>query len=96
MVADAPPESWARSVAESGSAGSRGSELRPAWAADDPLELLPEQPPRLVELVHAHVHGDAPAVGAELLGRWLLVPLHARELADLTELAGPDTVAQRA
>ena len=45
--------------------------------------------------MHAHVDGDPAAVGAELLGGELLVPLQAGQLGDLAQFAGGDALAQR-
>ena len=66
---------------------ARGSTARPGGRCRHPLELLTQQPARLVELVHPHVHGDPAAVGAELLGRQLVRPTACRQLADLPQPA---------
>src|SRR5437879_9353712 len=46
----------------------------------DLAELLSGEPPRLVELMHAHVDEDPAAVSAEVSARWLRSEEHTSEL----------------
>ena len=54
----------------------------------------PLEPPRLVELVHAHVDEDAAAVGAKVRAWRLPVPLEAGNRVDVAQLAGVDALLQ--
>src|SRR5256886_15705183 len=56
-------------VARPGLLGHTGRKRR------DRAELLPDEPARLIELVHPHVDEDAAAVRAEIRALWLAVPL---------------------
>ena len=58
------------------------------------VDLLPGEPARLVELVHAHVDGDAAAAGAEGGRRRRSVPLPAGNPRDLAEVARRDPLAK--
>src|SRR4029077_3208835 len=60
----------------------------------DGLELLPGEPPRLVELVHAHVDEDAAAVAAEIAAGWPAVPLVTGNGIHAAEAARGDVIAQ--
>jgi hypothetical protein len=67
--------------------GPRGDSLEPA-------DLLAGEPADLIELMHSHVHEDAPATRAEARRRRLLVPLIAGDMIEIAQLAGDDTRLQ--
>ena len=49
-------------------------------------EFLPAQPTDLVELVHAHINENTTAARAEGRGRWLGIPLIARNEVQFSQI----------
>jgi len=77
-----------------GVAGDRGARGDSGGERDHPTDLLPRQPPHLVELVHSHVDEDPASALTEPGGRRAFVPLPARDERELAVFTCRDPGAE--